>query len=52
VIRARDGQRWLFVLNHSDRDASLPVTGTELITGATVDPQLTVPAAGAAVVRL
>jgi beta-galactosidase len=52
VIRARDGQRWLFVLNHSGRDASLAVAGTELISGATVDPHLTVPAAGAAVVRL
>ncbi|MDQ6751916.1 MAG: beta-galactosidase [Actinomycetota bacterium] len=52
VTRAKDGRRWLFVLNHSDRDTTVTAAGTELISGTTVGPQLTVPAAGAAVVRL
>lgn len=52
VTRARDGRRWLFVLNHSDRDTTVTAAGTELISGTTVGPKLTIPAAGAAVVRL
>ncbi len=52
VKRAREGRSWLFVLNHSERDAGLQISGTELLSGGTVGPLLTVPAGRAAVVRL
>lgn len=52
VKRSKDGHSWLFVLNHSGTDATLEVSGTELISGTTAAGARTVPAAGAAVVRL
>jgi beta-galactosidase len=36
VVRRHDGasDRWLFVINHSDQDVVVPVTGRDLLTGA------------------
>jgi beta-galactosidase len=42
---------WLFVLNHTDDDCTLEVTGHDLVAGADVRPVTTVPARTAAVVR-
>jgi beta-galactosidase len=35
VRRVSDGTSYLFVINHTDEDVSVPVSGTDLITGAT-----------------
>ncbi|MFB9237660.1 beta-galactosidase [Plantactinospora siamensis] len=52
VVRRRDGDRsWLFAINHTDRDARLPVRGTELLGGGRCDGELVVPAGEVAVVR-
>ncbi|MFC3505358.1 beta-galactosidase [Micromonospora krabiensis] len=52
VVRRRDGDRsWLFVLNHTGDEARLAVAGVELLTGATCEGELVVPAGEVAVVR-
>jgi beta-galactosidase len=48
---AGDGRSWLFVLNHTGSASSVPVTGTELLSGRQVTGLLDVPAGGVAVVR-
>lgn len=52
AVRRQDGDRsWLFLLNHTDRAQRIPATGTDLITGATVDEAITVAAGDVAVLR-
>jgi beta-galactosidase len=52
VVRRRHHDRsWLFVINHTDAEARLDVTGTELLTGTTCAGDLVVPAGEVAVVR-
>ena len=41
----------LFLINHTDEDATLPVAGTDLLTGAAHGPQTTVPAGGVLVLH-
>ncbi len=45
----RDG--WRFALNHTDRPATVPAWGTDVVTGRAVDGELTVPPGGYAVIR-
>jgi beta-galactosidase len=53
VVRRSAGERsWLFVINHSAEEARLEAAGVELISGATVDDTLIVPAGRVAIVRL
>ncbi|MFF2454325.1 beta-galactosidase [Isoptericola sp. NPDC058082] len=52
-----DATSWLFAINHTDADATLgtpdaPVTGTELLSGDTVEGSLAVPAGAVRVVRV
>lgn len=42
---------FLFVLNHTDAEVTVPADGTELISGTAVDGVVTVPAHGVAVVQ-
>lgn len=49
--RVGDDASWLFVINHGDTDAPVPVHGQELVTGRAVQGDLVVPAGGVAVVR-
>ncbi|MGW5015088.1 beta-galactosidase, partial [Micromonospora chalcea] len=49
AVRRHDGL--LYLLNHTDRPQRVPVTGLDLLTGATADGSLTVPPGGVAVVR-
>jgi beta-galactosidase len=49
--RVGDGASWLFVINHGDDAAEVPVHGVELVTGRDVAGDLLVPAGGVAVVR-
>ncbi|MEH0935858.1 beta-galactosidase [Micromonospora psammae] len=52
VVRRRAGERsWLFVLNHTDAEVRLDVTGVELLGGAHCAGDLVVPAGEVAVVR-
>ena len=51
VRRGGEDQSWLFVLNHTDEAARLPVRGHELVGDRAVDGELEVPAGGVAVVR-
>ncbi|KOX10395.1 beta-galactosidase [Micromonospora sp. NRRL B-16802] len=52
VVRRRDGDRsWLFAINHTDNEVRVPVSGTELLTGALCAGELTVPAGEVAVIR-
>ncbi|MDZ5447352.1 beta-galactosidase [Micromonospora sp. 4G57] len=52
VVRRRDADRsWLFVINHTDADARLAVTGAELLGGGRCDGELVVSAGDVAVVR-
>ncbi|MFI7431480.1 beta-galactosidase [Micromonospora sp. NPDC049836] len=52
VVRRRSADRsWLFVINHTDDAARLPVTGAELLAGGWCDGELVVPAGEVAVVR-
>ncbi|MBM0236726.1 beta-galactosidase [Micromonospora sp. ATA32] len=52
VVRRRaDDHSWLFVINHTDADARLAVTGTELLGGARCDGELVVSAGEVAVLR-
>ncbi|TCO13161.1 beta-galactosidase-like protein [Kribbella steppae] len=53
--RYKDGQRYLFLLNHGDREVRVPadMTGTDLITGSQVEAgaKLVLPATGVVVLR-
>jgi beta-galactosidase len=51
VRRSGPGQSYVFVINHTDEPASVPVTGTELLTGTPAAGDLTVPAGAVRVVR-
>ncbi|MCE6994342.1 beta-galactosidase [Saccharothrix sp. S26] len=42
---------WLVAVNHGSRDAKLPVTGVELLSGARVPGGVVVPAGGVVVIR-
>lgn len=48
---AADGRSWLFAINQTERPASLRVRGFDLVTGADVDGERTLPPYGVAVVR-
>ena len=54
VLREKDGQRFLFVLNFmaEERTITLHKTGTLLYTGETVQGEVTLPAFGTAVYRV
>ncbi|MGY3848934.1 beta-galactosidase [Streptomyces hydrogenans] len=54
VRRAGANGHYVFVLNHTDEEAKVPLdaTGTELLDGGRVNGTLTVPAGGVRVVRL
>jgi beta-galactosidase len=51
VRRAAAAGSYLFVINHTDADASVAADGVELLTGAQVTGKLTVAAGDVAVVR-
>lgn len=51
VRRSGDAASWLFVLNHTDREASVAAAGHDLVAQVDVDGMLRVPAGGVAVVR-
>jgi beta-galactosidase len=52
TVRRRDGDTtWTFLINHGDADVVVPASGTELVTGRSVDGEFAVPAGGYAVVR-
>jgi beta-galactosidase len=51
VRRTGPGQSYVFVINHTDEPALVPVTGTELLTGTPAAGDLTVPAGAVRVVR-
>jgi len=51
VVRRSDAHDFTFVVNHRDDAVDLSLDGTELLTGASIDGSLTVPAGGIAVVR-
>jgi beta-galactosidase len=49
--RVGDDASWLFVINHGEEEAEVPVHGVELVTGRELAGDLQVPAGGVAVVR-
>ncbi|MGC4763353.1 beta-galactosidase [Micromonospora sp. DT46] len=51
VRRRTVGASWLFLLNHTDRPQRVPAAGVDLLTGATADTEVHLPAGGAAVLR-
>lgn len=51
VRRVRDGQSWLFLLNHTDQDQRVPAAGVDLVSGRTVSGSIELAAGGVAVVR-
>ncbi|GAA1037542.1 beta-galactosidase [Virgisporangium ochraceum] len=51
VRRVGDDGTYLFVLNHSDVERTVPARGHDLVTGGAVDGTLRVPAGGVAVVK-
>lgn len=51
VRRRSDRGSWLFLLNHTDTEASVAATGHDLLTGAEVGPTVTLPPGGCAVIR-
>lgn len=51
VRRRSDRGSWLFLLNHTDAEASVAATGHDLLTGAEVGPTVALPPGGCAVVR-
>ncbi len=51
VQRVGDGVSWVFCINHSDQEASVAVTGYDLLAGEEVIGSVSVPAGGVAVVR-
>ncbi|WP_245765456.1 Beta-galactosidase C-terminal domain [Nonomuraea jiangxiensis] len=51
-MRESAEHEYVFLLNHSDElAASVPVTGTDLLTGRQVTEQAELPPLGAAVIR-
>ncbi len=51
VVRRGDDADYAIAVNHRADDAAFAVSGVELLTGADVEGELTVPAGGVAVVR-
>jgi beta-galactosidase len=51
VRRAHSDVSYLFVINHTDADIARPAAGIELLTGAQISKQVTVPAGGIRVVK-
>ena len=52
VVRRRGEQgSWLFVLNHTGREAAVPASGVDLVSGDDVDGEVRVSPGGVAVVR-
>ncbi|GGK90510.1 beta-galactosidase [Salinibacterium xinjiangense] len=51
VSRSNDTDRFVFVINHSDREVSFTGTGTELTTGERVEGTVFVPAGAVRVLR-
>ncbi len=49
--RVDETASWLFVINHGDAEAEVPVHGVDLVSGREVAGDLRVPAGGVAVVR-
>lgn len=49
--RVGEDASWLFVINHGEQDAPVPVTGHDLAADRAVSGDLVVPAGGVAVVR-
>jgi beta-galactosidase len=49
--RAGDGRSWVFVLNHTDEDATVPLRGHDLVADRAVDGTLRIEGGGVAVVR-
>lgn len=51
VRRAGDGVSYLFLINHTDVEFEVPVRGVDLVTGATAERAVVVPAGGVAVIE-
>ena len=51
VRRSGANGSWLFLVNHTDSEQTVPASGTDLVREAAVGPQVTLPAGGVAVVR-
>jgi beta-galactosidase len=53
VVRVGRGRRYEFLINYSDtqRDIEVPDGGTEVLTGTTIGPRVTLRPAGVAIVR-
>src|SRR5665213_2273246 len=51
IRRQAEGASYLFVINHTDREADVPAAGVELLTGKAADGIVHVAAGGVAVVR-
>ncbi len=51
VRRTGEGGSYLFLINHTDGEVSVPVRGVDLVTGATVERAIVVPSGGVAVVE-
>ena len=51
VRRTGDGRSYLFALNHTDDEAVVAASGTDLLTGARYPGEVRVPAGGVAVLR-
>ena len=51
VVRRQGESTYAFVINHTDHEAQVAVTGTDLVSGAACTGSVTVPAGGVAVVR-
>ncbi|HWD79681.1 MAG TPA: beta-galactosidase, partial [Kribbella sp.] len=51
VRRRSEATTWTFRINHGDEEVVVPAKGVELVSGTTVDGELTVPPGGYAVVR-
>ncbi len=51
VSEGTEERSWLFIINHGTGDATVPVRGTELVSGHTLREDLVVPGGGVAVVR-
>jgi beta-galactosidase len=49
--RRRGDASWLFVLNHTDGEATVAADGTDIVSGVPVSGSVTLPAGGVAVVR-
>ena len=51
VRRRSPDTSYVFLLNHTDADVAVPVSGTDLLTGVAAVNELVLPAGGSAVVR-